>query len=370
MSELDAPQDQTALRELLLRSERAGATRRAVMLHTDRLPPGLSRPHHLRLAREALSGLARAERAQVFDLTLGRVAIVWRGSGSAEVAQARLALEHLLAGQPSGQSTSAGELLTLYDLPEQAPWLLDEIAQAEPTAARPASVQKLDAHQLARLEAGLAQADLSRFTRWRPVMHLDTASPELAWEERHFAVHEIAASLCPEVAVEADPWLFARLTRTLDRRMLALLTAPSGLRGCRRLAIHLNVETMVAQDFLRFDEALPLALRGEVILNVSAADLLADPERFAFATRFARARRYRLALSRATLRLMGLLDLQRLGLDYVHLAHTPESGLSGDVSRLVPAGTELVAHGLDSASRLEWATRSGFLLGCGSALAG
>jgi hypothetical protein len=368
---MSAPQGEAALRDLLSQTTRAGAHRRAVMLHTERLPPALGRPHHFRLAREALSGLAVFDRAQTFDLTRGRCVIVWRGSGAAQLEAARGALAQLLAGQPDAQAPDAGDLLTVYDLPEQAPWLLDELIQGSAAPPRPVALRPLDAPLLAMLEATLAQADLSGFARWRPVMRLDGQVPALAWEERYFDVDAIAASLCPEIAIQADPWLFLRLTRTLDRRMLALLTAPRELRGCGAFAIHLNVDTILSADFLRLDEALPLALRGEVILNVRIVDLLADPTAFTFARRFAQSRGYRIALTGTTSGHLPCLDIAAACIDYVHLACTaPVLHAPGASVGLVPVATQVVATGLDRASLVEWAVKAGFALGRGGALRG
>ena len=42
--------------------------RQALLLRIDRLPPGLSRPHHLRLAEAALRPLMSMSRAQMFHL--------------------------------------------------------------------------------------------------------------------------------------------------------------------------------------------------------------------------------------------------------------------------------------------------------------
>ncbi len=361
-------QDEAAFRQVLQQGARAGARRRAVVLHTGSLPQALARPHHIRLAREAVLPLAAADRAQMFELNQGRLAIVWRHGGDAELAQARSALGQLLAGQPDGTVPEVGELLALYDLPEQAGWLLDEIGGAEAPAAAALSL-RLDAGKLAELEARLQQADLSRFSRWRPVVRLDRRAGLPVWEERYFALPEIAAELCPDCDLKGEPWLFRRLTRILDRRMLAVLAAPRELRGCGAFAINLTVETILSAGFMAFDEALPLALRSEILLYVNAADLLSDLEGFTFACRFAQARGYRLVLADASPALLRFLDVGEAGLDYVQLACSAElvAG-SGRLRDCVPDRTQVVLCGLDTAEQLDWARRAGFRFGRGRAL--
>ncbi len=354
--------DAELLADMLGQITRSGAHRTAALLHSDRLPPGLAKPHHLRLAREALGPLAAADRARSFELSRGRLVVLWRGTLDAELAQARRALEHLLADQPC----PSGELLTVYDLPAQAAWLADELTEAPPPVAPPGV--KLDAGELACLEARLVQADLSRFTRWRAVMRLDRGAPALAWEERSFDVDEIAASLCPGHDPQADPWLLRRLRRTLDRRMLAMLAASRELRGCGTFALSVTTEAILSAAFVAFDAALPLALRGEVILNLEAADILADPDGYTFARRFAQARGYRLALAGATPALLRFFDVRAAALDIVSLACTAELMQAPGLAALVPDAACIVLTGLDHAARLDWAVAHGFTHGSGRAL--
>lgn len=375
-------QDTEALREVLRKTELAGAGRKAVLLHIDRLPPALTKPHHIRLARDALRNLLEADRAQSFELSRGRVAVIWRGRGGDELAQAREALGHLLSDQPAGQTPLLGELLTLYDLPEQAIWLLDELTEpAERPGQAGAPAQSLDLARLARLESSLVQADLSRFTRWRSIMRIlpeDVGPPAslppapaaatLAWEERYFAVYELAAGLCPDRNVKGDPWLFQRLTRLLDQRMLAALSVPGEFRRGHSFALNLNVMSMLSEEFLRFDRILPMTGRGGVILNLRPADLLADCAAYSFARNFARARGYRLALLAGTAATLRLFDLKALGVDYVQLKLSSELlAQAGAVRDHLPQGVEMVVSGLDRSADVRWAQLQGVGLGLGRA---
>ena len=124
---MNKPDQSDALREILRQTQLSGAARRALLLHTDRLPAHLAKPHHLRLARESLFTLEGADRAQVFELPRGRCAVVWRRAARVRSAKWLRALEALIADQPSDLGPKLGELVTTYDLPQQAAWLLDEL---------------------------------------------------------------------------------------------------------------------------------------------------------------------------------------------------------------------------------------------------
>jgi hypothetical protein len=354
-----------ALRDLLRRTELAGAQRRALLLHTDRLPAAIGKTHHQRLARAALSGLAQADRAQHFELSRGRVAIVWRNRGGQELESTLAALAHLMADLPAGNAVAPGELVSLFDLPDQAPWLLDELAEPAGAATNgaPPPSRVIDTAILSRLEATLAHADLSRFMRWRKVLSLEGAAPALAWEERYIAARDLAANLCPEYRIKAEGWLFQRLTRSFDRRMLTLAATGSALGNSAACALHMNVASILSPEFLRFDESLPAAMRGNITLNLLAADILADPATFLFARNFSRGRGYKLLLRAASPTLLQMLNLDAAAFDFIQLHFTPQ--LAADpaaIFKTLPLSTKPVLTGLQSPGELDWAKAHNFML--------
>jgi hypothetical protein len=365
-----------ALGLLLRQGEVAGTRRRALLLHAERLPRAAGRQYHLRLARAALTGLAQADRAELFDLPRGRLAVVWRRRGAAadpsgEMTRAMHALKRLLADMPEGQGPTLAELISIYDLPEQSAWLQDMLSESgTETPAQYAEPQlPMDASVLARLELSLAQADLACFARWRPVYRLPGSDslhgvpPALAWEERYFATAELAASLCPGHVVTSDPWLYLRLTRTIDRRMLALLSGGGELTGVHGLGLHMNVASLLSSAFVRFDERLPGHLRGSVVLSLQASDIMADGAAFAFARNFVRARGYRLMLEGAGAALLDVLDIAAGGFDLVRtsLRQAPA---------MVPPGVALVVNRIERPGEIEQARLLGAAFISGHALQG
>jgi hypothetical protein len=143
------------------------------------------------------------------------------------------------------------------------------------------------------------------------------------WEKRFLSVAELAAELAPGHDPRGDPWLFRRLTRTLDQRMLALLSSRGELRGAGPFAINLNVASILSPGFLRFDAALPPLLRGHVVLDVALADTLADPPAFRFARDFARARGYRVLLRGIADAFVEALIPAGCAVDYLQLRWSP-----------------------------------------------
>lgn len=351
-----------ALAALVRGCAAAGVERRVMLLRAEMLPETLARPHHLRLACAALDPLMGAERAQWHSLPGRRIAVSWRGEASRAVDAAWSALAHLLEDAPPGTPAPAA-LAPVHELPRDGDALLRILGAAPPPPEPPpsASLPPLDAAALAAMEAQLTGADVSRFARRKMVCERVGGRLALAWDKRHLSIGELGATLAPGHAVQADPWLFRRLTRTLDRRMLALLASAGELRGAGPFSLNLNVASLLSPEFLRFDAALPAPLRGRVVLDLDLSDILADPAAFAFARDFARTRSYRLLLRGVDAALLPVLALDRMELDLVQLRWSAELARLGPAELPVAPG-RLVLGRADAAEALAWGDACGITL--------
>jgi hypothetical protein len=353
--------DAGALCALVRACAAAEIGRQALLLRLSRLPPGLDRPHHLRLVHAALAPLTEADRARLFRLPNDDVALVWRDKGlgpdGAHLQDGPVqALHHLFSDLP-------GDIVLLLDLPRDAERLLGAVAasralpatavSAAPVAA--SCAEPLDIGGLSALEAALMGADLGRFVRRRPVCRVaPDGEVRLCWERRHLSLLAVAADLLPGQDAAADPWLLHRLRRTLDERLLALLTDPAELRDAVPFAVELNAASILSTSFLRFDAALPAPLRGAVVLELTPADILADPATFLFARDFAHGRHYRLKLAGVTASLLPALSgspLSRLGLDLLGVTAAMLDIVSDAPDSLVLEAVESAADLRDGLAR-------------------
>jgi hypothetical protein len=355
----------------------AGIDRRALLLRLSLLPDALAQPHHLRLARSALDPLSFADRARLYRLPNGDLVMVWRGEAAAAL---RTSLDTVLClfADADERLPDPGTLVRALRLPEDAGTLLRAVEEsllpadnADPTrtaAIGAAPTDPLDPPALAALEAALAHADVARFMRRSQFCErLPGGGFRLLWEKRTLSATEIAATLSPDRAIRADPWLFRRLTRTLDRRMLALLAAPQELRDAGPFGLNLNVASIVSPEFLRFDAALPMALRGQVVIDLLLADVMADPAAFLFARDFARGRGYLLLLYGVTAGLLEAFPLRPIGLDLLELIWSPELARL-DPDRDLPDADHIVLSGADTGAALAWGRAQGVALYQGRAV--
>ncbi len=346
----------------------AGIARQVLLLRIDRLPPSLTRAHHLRLAEASLAPLLRAPRAELFHLPGPRLAVVWRGDAETALLSAVHALDRLLDDAPIS-APGLAELASLFDLPADGAALMAALSDTVSTEAELAVPPSppLDPASLTLLEASLAHADVARFARRQAVWRFEPRAVTLAWEERTLSVAELADGLVPGHDLQREAWLFRRLTRTLDRRLLALLGSPGELAGAGPFALDLNLASLLGAEFLRFDAALPSALRGHIVLALDPADVVADAASFSFARGLAQARDYRLMLRHATPGLLQVLSAATLDLDYLSVPWT--ESLRGDAGALLQACPEsrIVLTGCDTPGALAWGEDIGISLFMGPA---
>jgi len=255
----------------------------------------------------------------------------WKGESAKLVEQTMDGLDRILRENPI-DAPSLQTLAQLFSLPTEGEALLSAASaglelpsnepvpapadEAEPVAA---PLQPLLPAELDRLEQSLSGTDISRFARRRPVSYFNGHSAQLAWEERTLSIPELIDTVAPGRDARSDVWLFRRLTRVLDRRMLSILSEPQELRTAGPFSITLNVASVLSPEFLRFDASLPLALRSRVVISFLPADIASDAAAFAFARNFARGRSYRICLRAVSNALLPTLDLAALDLDFVQL---------------------------------------------------
>ncbi len=373
---LDHPPGLLALTTLVRDCSVSGVPRRVLLLRTDLLPPRLSRPHHLSLARDAMEPLGGADRARRYDLAHDRLAISWRGEAPERLRQALDSLEELLQDAPL-DAPSMPELARLFELPRDGAALLAVASSATPAEERehdaaaprtpPAPLPPLDPRAIEAMEAQLATASVARFTRRRTVCRVGASTFTPAWETRFLSIDELMAELSPGRNPYAEPWLFRRLTRVLDRRMLALLSSPAELRGAGPFSLNLNVGGILSPEFLRFDAALPAAMRGHAVLDLHPADVMGDLPAYRFARAFARARGYRVLLRDLSPSILPVLDIPALDVDFAELRW--DSSMAGlDPAALQAGTTRWVLARVNGPDALRWGIGAGIGLFQGDAV--
>ncbi len=186
--------------------------------------------------------------------------------------------------------------------------------------------------QLGQLEAALATADLSAVMRNQPVCAVTPdAAPEIVFHEMYVSIDELGRTLLPGVAIGADPWLFQRLTRTLDTRMLRQV-ARDHARSFRAVSLNLNVATVLSADFRRFEQALGAGARGRLIIEFQHIDIFSDMAAYLFAREYLRELGFKVCLDGLNHLTLPLVDREQLGIDLLKMQCSDDlmSGMSQD----------------------------------------
>lgn len=332
---MSPPPGIASLSELVRTSAISGVSRHVLLLCTDQLPSSLSRSEQLKRAGHAVAPLEAADRSRRYDLPGGRIVMSWKGEQAKLVERTMEGLSRLLRENPI-DAPPLQTVARLFHLPGEGDQLLSAVTAGLESAgagpipapleeAEPAEwLQPLLPAELDRLEQSLAGTDISRFARRRPVSFYNGQAAQLAWEERTLSVPELIDTVAPGRNARSDIWLFRRLTRVLDRRMLSILSEPQELRMANPFSITLNVASVLSPEFLRFDAALPLGLRSRVVISFLPTDVASDAAAFAFARNFARGRSYRICLRAVSSALLPALDLAALDLDFIQLIWSQE----------------------------------------------
>jgi hypothetical protein len=358
----------------------AEVERRGLLLYLSRLPREMTKRHHLRLVRTAVEPLMGADRARIFRLLDENLVLLWRGDGAQFLHQTMAALELLVADfgdDEAGQAVEVENIVTPLELPRDSPLVLQAIEDSVPrdeatllrkrTQAAP-PLMPLTAAALDLLERSLVQSDVGSFARRSPICSVaDNRAMRLKWEKRYLSIPELTRLLIPDYSPTADPWLFRRLSRTLERRMLVLLSDADELRLVRPFLLNLNVSGILSPEFLKFDSVVPSHLRGELVLAVQPADVLSDPASFCFARNFAHERGYRLLLRAVSAELVGVFPRASVGVDLLQLRWSPE--MAGVTAAMLAEAAgdpkDVVLAGVDDIDALNWGldNRIGFFKG-------
>lgn len=343
------------------RLERHRENRRAVQVHLSRLKPQNRREHHIRIAVNTLDDFVTNFEGQTFVLGNNDLVFVVKGANLSQLDETVMRLKYLFSDDPltSADIDSAeghGRFATLYNVEGQYQRFLDMCEKVfEAERARQKRLQQmaeqtgesledvrrpLKPEQLGRLEEFLARADLSNVFRRQAicVVHKD-APPKPIFNELFISIFDLAKTVLPDVNLAGNRWLFQHLTQTLDRRVLKMLARADDRTLHSSFSININVDTILAPEFLEFDSSLRMGSRGTLVVELQLIDILSDYSSFIFARDFAREKGYRICLDGISPELVKFVDRRFMEVDLMKLSAGPAFDDGGN-----PTHRELIAE--------------------------
>lgn len=318
--------------------------RKAVQIFISRLKPLNRRDHHVRMAATNFEGLAKDRQGQIFGLDNGDLLFIFRRQVEPAVQAAVEQVRFLFGDDPliAEPRLASDPFVRWFEVDTEFDAILAlvrETAEAGGAGAAPPPVEdtrsQLKARQeqgepltpevLARVETALQRADLSNLVRRQFACSIGAQGlDEPIFSELFISIRDLRETLLPGINLASSRWLFNRLTQTLDRRMLAMLTKTDHLTISGDISFNVNVAVLIAPEFMAFDDAVPASRRGQLVVEIQMVDALSNLAAFAFARQFVQDRGYRVALDGVTHRTLRLVDRDRLAVDYVKLIWNPD----------------------------------------------
>jgi len=252
-----------------------GARNRGVVrLHLSRLEPDNRREDDLLSAETSFDELTRTRSAWLYRLRNTDLMVIFESSETAAIEKSVVKLLKLWGNDElmkrfksdprKNRLSSWFDMNTDYDKllafaerqaaargTKKKKTLQELITEKETMRQKSERGHPLIPSELARVETALAQVDLSSHTRRQPVCaFVDGETPETVFTEVFVSIGDLRKTLMPNTDMTANPWLFQRLTQTLDKRVLAQMSR----RDDRSLlqegfSINLNVATIMSEDF-------------------------------------------------------------------------------------------------------------------------
>jgi EAL domain-containing protein (putative c-di-GMP-specific phosphodiesterase class I) len=141
------------------------------------------------------------------------------------------------------------------------------------------------------------------------------------------SIDDLGQTLMPGVSIAADPWLFQRLTRTLDGRVLRQVTHDYA-KTERAFSLNLNVATVLSPDFRRFEQTIGLGVRGRLIVEFQHIDVFSDMPAYLFAREYLREVGFKICIDGLNHLTLPFIDREKLGLDLLKM-HWSDDLLAG-----------------------------------------
>jgi hypothetical protein len=365
LSDANAATEALALAAMVRDSVASGVERRALMLRFSRLPEGLRDPRNSRLLAEALAPMHRPTRARVFELPSGDRVVVAPPPGQ-HLEEMRADLARLLP------ETDLDDWAPLLRLPDEAAALLGAVEDAlglglAPPAEEAAPPPPAPSDALDAALRALAGADVAAVQRRAGIWRLAPGDEGAVLEATDIRAHipDLVERLLPGCGFAALPGLGRRFRRAVERRLLADLVRPPGIRNMGAVALPLALASVTEAEALRLYGAAGPEGRRRISLAVPLGDALADAAGLALAARYTAARGLSLGFEEVEAAELARVDLARLVPGSIRLRFRPAllsapAAMRDALDAALPEDRgRIVLTGVDAPVAIAWAWQRG-----------
>lgn len=275
---------------------------------------------------------------QIFNISNGDIIMLYKGLKFGAVEEVCKKIETLLLARTRMMSLNPYKETGLFSILELSLNFVHVIRylealgsedQAVPTSAD--AKPSITLEELAKIDKALTMFDLTPFIFNQPVINIrDESDQNKEYFELYISIKGLQDRLSPDFDLSANRWLFNYFTSSLDQSLLRSLNHGLDFIGNESIGININLSTALSSSFLKFDERLPAAYRGKVILEINKVDLIENLPLYRELLDFAIKREYRICIDGLNEFWVSQLDFESLGCDYAKVFW------SGDMLSLDP----------------------------------
>ncbi|MFC7048125.1 EAL domain-containing protein [Emcibacter nanhaiensis] len=173
--------------------------------------------------------------------------------------------------------------------------------------------------ELDKLERGLQNIDMLPMVSTQDAcVIVGESRPQTVFSELFISVDEVSKKILPGYNMHADKWLFQRLTRSFDHKLMGVLASGFGDPATVR-SININVDTVMTREFDKFVAAYKNISSQPLILEMKLFDVLSDVNAYYDAQKKLSGYSYKISIDAMDLQSIGILDRRLLNVDFLKI---------------------------------------------------
>ena len=279
---------------------------------------------------------------QIFNISNGDIIMLYKGLKFAVVEEVCKKIEALLLSKTRLKLANPYKEDSLYSILElslnfvHVIRFLESVTKEDAGAAGGADAKPaITLEELAKIDKALTMFDLSPFIFNQPIVNIrEDDDKNKEYFELYISIKGLQDRLSPDFDLSANRWLFNYFTSSLDQSLLRSLNHGLDFIGNESIGININLATALSSTFLKFDERLPAAFRGKVVLEINKGDLIENLALYRELLDFAIKREYRICIDGLNEFWVTQLDFESLGCDYAKIFWSNDIfTMEGDMER-------------------------------------
>ncbi len=287
---------------------------------------------------------ANAAHVQMFNISNGDIIMLYKGLKFSAVEEMCKKIEAMLLSKTRMTAPNPYKEPTVYSILElslnfvHVIRYLEAITKSDASGGGAAAADAKPAivpEELAKIDKALRMFDLSPFLFNQGVINIrDESDKNKEYFELYITIKGLQDRLSPDFDLLADRWLFNHFTASLDQSLLRSLNHGLDFMGNESIGININLSTALSPAFMKFDERLPAAYRGKVVLEISKGDLMEHLHLYRQLLHFAHDREYRICIDGLNEFWATQFDFEALGCHYAKIFWSNDLiTLEGDMER-------------------------------------